>query len=167
MTTKTTNNHRDSFPVVGALAGKVAEPTDISRSEKALLSINEGSLYFPIFYHNEEIGGIFIGTGQALFDAIIDTKRGAIGKSHEFLWNGSLLLLTVDGKWSPPSVQPIKEKDLETFHIPSVEDAQLRAQEADRGNHQARRSTGGFQILFQVDRGRGTSRLPARERARQ
>lgn len=129
MTTSATNNHRAAHPVVGALAGKVVEPTDVSRSKKALLSVNEGSLYFPIFYHNEEIGGIFIGTGQVLFDAIIETKRGAFGKSHEFLWNGSLLLLTMDGKWSPPSVQPIQDKDLTAFHITSVEDANRRAQE--------------------------------------
>ncbi|MFW9832294.1 MAG: hypothetical protein ACFFD8_11025, partial [Candidatus Thorarchaeota archaeon] len=123
------SNSQKSEPFVGALAGKVTEPTDISRSEKALLSVNEGSLYFPIFFHNEEIGGVFIGAGQVLIDAIIETNRGAIGKSHEFFWNGSLLLLTVDGKWSPPSINPVSHKDLSVFQIASVDEAQKRAQE--------------------------------------
>ena len=115
--------------VLGALAGKVVDPTDIARTEKALINVNNGTLYFPVLYKGVEIVGIFLGTGQVLVDAIVNTKRGALGKSHEFLWNGSLLLFTEDGKWSPPSVATVKDKELKAFHLESPENALKRAQQ--------------------------------------
>ncbi|MDO8056606.1 MAG: hypothetical protein Q6361_07070 [Candidatus Hermodarchaeota archaeon] len=114
--------------ILGALAGRVANPTDVARSEKALLGVNEGTLYFPIFYENREVGGIFIGYGQMIVDAIVETNRGALGKSYEFFWNGSLLLLTEDGEWLPPSTSPVRKGDLHEFLLSSEEEAQERAQ---------------------------------------
>jgi hypothetical protein len=114
--------------VLGALAGRVTNPTDIARSEKALLGVNEGTLYFPIFYQNHEVGGIFIGYGQMIADAIVETTRGALGKSYEFFWNGSLLLISEDGEWSPPSTGPVRKGDLNEFLLSSEEEAQERAQ---------------------------------------
>ncbi|MFX0079428.1 MAG: hypothetical protein ACFE8O_09335 [Candidatus Hermodarchaeota archaeon] len=121
-------NYRNKDLVLGILAGKVLEPTDIAQSEKALLSVNEGSLYFPIFHRNVEVGGVFIGLGQVIVDAIVETRRGAIGHSREFLWNGSLLLLSEDGNWSPPETTPIKDKHLKAYLLESVDEAQERAQ---------------------------------------
>jgi len=115
--------------VLGALAGKVSHPTDVARSEKALLSLNEGTIYFPIFYHKQEVGGVFIGYGQAIIDAIAETHRGAVGKSHNFDWNGSLLLLSQDGDWTPPSTSHVSEKELKQLHLGSAEEAFERAQE--------------------------------------
>ncbi len=129
MSASKANNNKQSEPVIGALAGKVSDPTDVARSEKALLNVSEGTLYFPVLQNDIEIGGIFIGAGQVLIDAIIDTSRGAIGKSYEFVWNGSLLLLTNDAKWSPPAVEPVKHKDLKVFLLDSSEEAQARAKE--------------------------------------
>jgi hypothetical protein len=114
--------------VLGAFAGKVTQPSDIASTEKALISVNEGSLYFPIFFKNTEVGGVFIGLGQAIVDAIVDTRRGALGQSHEFLWNGSLLLLSENGDWRPPSTSPVKEKELKAFLLDSFDEAQERAQ---------------------------------------
>ena len=121
-------NYRNKDLVLGALAGKVKQPTDLAHSEKALLSVNGGSLYFPIFHRNIEVGGIFIGLGQVIVDAIVETKRGAIGQSREFLWNGSLLILSEDGNWSPPETTPVKEKHLKAYLLESVDEAQERAQ---------------------------------------
>ncbi len=129
MSSSDSNETHKGGLILAALAGKVAEPTDIARSDKALLCVNEGSLYFPILYNAQEVGGIFIGTGQVLIDAIIETNRGAFGKSHEFLWNGSLLLLTEDGQWNPPIVNPPSQNDLQAFLLDSIEEAQRRAQE--------------------------------------
>ncbi|MFX1539971.1 MAG: hypothetical protein ACFFBX_04255 [Promethearchaeota archaeon] len=128
MSSSSTWGYRTKDLVLGALAGKVTQPSDIAQSEKALLSVNEGSLYFPIFFQNTEVGGVFIGFGQAIIDAIVDTKRGALGQSHEFLWNGSLLLLSEDGDWKPPITSPVKEKDVKVFLLSSLEEAQERAQ---------------------------------------
>ena len=121
-------NYRNKDLVLGALAGRVKQPTDLAQSEKALLSVNEGSLYFPIFHRNIEVGGIFIGLGQVIVDAIVETKRGAIGQSREFLWNGSLFILSEDGYWSPPETTPVKDKHLKEYLLESVDEAQERAQ---------------------------------------
>ncbi len=129
MSSSSTWGYRNQELVLGALAGKVTHPTDIARSEKALLSVNENTLYFPIFYQNKEVGGVFIGFGQAIIDAIAETRRGAVGQSHNFHWNGSLLLLSEDGEWTPPSTSHIKDKELKKFHLESVEEAHERAQE--------------------------------------
>lgn len=129
MSSSFSHSYRNKSLVLGALAGRVTEPTDIARTEKALINVNAGSLYFPILYEGVEIGSICIGTGQVIVDAIVETKRGAIGQSHEFLWNGSLIILTEDGKWSPPSVASIKEKELKTFHLESTEEAHQQAQQ--------------------------------------
>jgi len=129
MNSSSTWGYRNQELILGALAGKVTDPTDIARSEKALLSVNEGSLYFPIFYQNREVGGVFIGDGQAIIDAIAETRRGAIGQSHDFNWNGSLLLLSEDNKWTPPTTSHIQDKELKMYHLDSAEDAHQRAQE--------------------------------------
>lgn len=129
MSSSSTWGYRNQELVLGALAGKLSHPTDIARSEKALLNVNEGSLYFPIFYRNNEVGGVFIGFGQALIDAIAETRRGAVGQSHDFHWNGSLLFLSEDGEWIPPSISQVKDKELQKFHLNSAEDAYQRAQE--------------------------------------
>lgn len=129
MSSSFSNETHKAGLILASLAGKVVEPTDIARSDKALLCVNEGSLYFPVLYNNQEVGGIFIGAGQVLVDAIIETNRGAFGKSHEFLWNGSLLLITEDGKWNPPIVSPATREDLQIFLLDSAEEAQRNAQE--------------------------------------
>ncbi len=121
--------YRKKELVLGALAGKVTHSTDIARSEKALLIVNEGTLYFPIFYQNREVGGVFIGSGQAIIDAIAETRRGAVGQSHDFHWNGSLLFFSEDGEWAPPSTTLIKDKELQKFYLDSIEDADRRANE--------------------------------------
>jgi hypothetical protein len=129
MSSSSTWGYRNQELVLGALAGKVVHPTDIAQSEKALLSVNEGTLYFPIFYQQKEVGGVFIGFGQAIIDAIAETRQGAVGQSHSFYWNGSLLLLSEDGEWTPPTTSHPKEKDLKQFHLESADDAYERAQE--------------------------------------
>ena len=66
MSSSSTWGYRTKDLVLGALAGKVTQPSDIAQTEKALLSVNEGSLYFPIFSQNTEVGGVFIGFVMAL-----------------------------------------------------------------------------------------------------
>jgi hypothetical protein len=122
-------SHQKQELVLGALAGKVTHPADVAHSDKALLSVNEASLYFPLFYQTREVGGVFIGSGQAIIDAIAETLRGAVGQSYEFHWNGSLLLFSEDGDWTPPTTSPANERDIKVFLLESAEEAYHRAQE--------------------------------------
>ncbi len=115
--------------VLGTLAGQVTEIWEVARSEKALIQIDPGTIYFPIFSQGKEVGGVFIGSGYYLVDAIAETRRGAVGKSYEYSWNGSLLLLTLDGDWSSPRTSDVSNGDLKRLYIESEGEANWRAQQ--------------------------------------
>jgi len=118
---------RDGDLTLGALAGKVAEPCEVARSEKALVEVDAETLYFPILRAGIEIGGVFFGSGHYVIDAIVETREGAIGQSREASWAGSLLLLSETDEWSPPGVVPTSDKDLRRQYLESNEDAFDRA----------------------------------------
>ncbi len=115
--------------VLGTLAGQVTKIWELARSEKALIQIDPGTIYFPIFSQGKEVGGVFIGSGYYLVDFVAETKRGAVGRSYEYSWNGSLLLLSLDGDWSPPQVSNIGKGDLKRLYIESEGEANWRAQQ--------------------------------------
>lgn len=128
--TSSNGDSEDNKVVLGALAGRVARPWEVARSEKALVEVDAGSLYFPVLRGGVEVGGVFLGSGRFVVDAIVETKRGAYGESKEFSWKGSLLLMASEsGEWSPPPVEPASEKDLWGNYLNSVEEAQERAQQ--------------------------------------
>jgi hypothetical protein len=120
---------QDGRLVLGTLAGQVTKIWELARTEKALIQIDPGTLYFPIFSQGKEVGGVFIGSGYYLVDFIAETRRGAVGKSHEYSWNGSLLLLALDGEWSPPHVSKLGKGDLKRLYIESEGEANWRAQQ--------------------------------------
>jgi hypothetical protein len=109
------------------LAGKVVEASEVARSERALVHLDPGTLYFPVLRADVEIGGVFFGSGHYIVDAIVETREGAIGQSQEVAWDGSLLLLSEPGDWSPPILVPAGDKDLQSQYLESNEDAFDRA----------------------------------------
>lgn len=118
---------REDDLVLGALAGKVIESSEVARSERALLQVNAGTLYFPVLRAGTEIGGVFFGSGHYIVDAIVETRLGAIGQSQKAAWDGSLLLLSAPGEWSPPTVIRASDKDVRDQYLESTEDAFERA----------------------------------------
>jgi hypothetical protein len=129
LSTSSSRRNRDTDLVLGALAGKVDATTEIARTEKALVQVDSGALYFPIIRNNVELGGIFFGSGQLIVDAIVETNRGAVGQSQELEWNGSLLLLSLSAEWVPPSVLPASDKDLGDHNLDSREAAEEKARQ--------------------------------------
>jgi hypothetical protein len=127
VTTSSDHDRRIGDLVLGALAGKVAAPSEVARSERALVHLDPGTLYFPVLRESVEIGGVFFGSGHYIVDAIVETREGAIGQSQEAAWDGSLLLLSEPGEWSPPTVVPAGEKDVHSQCLESNEDAFDRA----------------------------------------
>ncbi len=115
--------------ILGALAGMVSETSEIAKSTKSLIRVDSGTLYFPVISDEVEIGGVFLGKGQFIVDAIVETRQGAFGNSIEHSWDGSLLLLGKAGEWTPPSVSPVKEKDLKSYDFNSEEEARTRAKQ--------------------------------------
>lgn len=124
--TNSRNSQWDDL-VLGALAGKVSETIEIARSKKALVEVTAGTLYFPVLFEEIEVGGIFIGSGRFVVDAIVETRQGAIGKSHDYSWDGSLLILSSGGEWTPPSVKLVQDKDLKSYHLKTTDEAKERA----------------------------------------
>jgi hypothetical protein len=89
--------------------------------------VDAGTLYFPILRAGVEIGGVFFGSGRYIVDAIVETREGAMGRSREAAWDGSLLLSSEPGEWSPPPVVAATEKDVQNRYLESNEDAFERA----------------------------------------
>lgn len=138
MVTSSDQYRRDGDLALGALAGKVAARSEVGRSEKALIQVDAETLYFPVLRAGVEIGGVFFGSGHYIVDAIVDTREGAIGQSQEADWDGSLLLLSEAGEWSPPTVVPASGEDVRRQYLDSNEEAFDRAWQvltrfADRG----------------------------------
>ncbi len=129
MSTSPNEKENKSELVLGALAGKVDAMAEIARTEKALIQVDSGSLYFPIIRASVEVGGVFIGSGKVIVDAIVETKRGAIGKSQELIWSGSLILFSMSVEWVPPSILPVSNKDLELHQLKSKDEATEQAQQ--------------------------------------
>ncbi|MFX1362546.1 MAG: hypothetical protein ACFE7A_03750 [Promethearchaeota archaeon] len=114
--------------VLGDLTGKVSNDSKIAQSEKALVNVESGALYFPVLLDETIAGGIFLGSGHFIVDAIIETGAGAVGKSEEHKWDGNLLLLDQGGMWSAPNTEPFKHTDLKIHNLESAEKARERAQ---------------------------------------
>jgi len=129
MSTTSSKRENDGELVLGALAGKIDATAEIARTEKALIQVDSNSLYFPIIRAGVEVGGVFLGSGKVIVDAIVETRRGAIGKSEELIWNGSLILISTSVEWIPPSILPVSDKDLEYHQLKSKDEAREQAQQ--------------------------------------
>lgn len=115
--------------VLGDLAGIVGKDSNIAQSEKALVNVGSGTLYFPILLDEIGVGGVFLGSGHFIVDAIVETKQGAIGQSEEHKWEGNLLLLDRGGEWSAPNTESVKNADLKIHSLGSIEEAKERARQ--------------------------------------
>lgn len=62
---------------------KTTEPITLWKTEKGLVEINANTLAIPIKHDNQRKGYIFHGHSKLLLDAIVETKKGAVGKSIE------------------------------------------------------------------------------------
>ncbi|MFX1485752.1 MAG: hypothetical protein ACFFBS_01365 [Promethearchaeota archaeon] len=113
--------------VLGDLSGKVSKDSNITQSERALVNVGSGTLYFPLLLDGISVGGVFLGFGYFIVDAIVETKQGAIGQSEEHKWDGSLLLLDQGRDWSAPSTEPAEDTDLRSRYLESAEEAKERA----------------------------------------
>lgn len=53
----------------------------LCRSDKVLVEANKGSLVLIVKDEERKVGYVFIGRGRLLADAIVETERGAFGKT--------------------------------------------------------------------------------------
>jgi len=59
---------------------KVTQETTLIRDLKCLIAIHEGTLAAPLYVQDKPAGYVFHGAGRFGLDAIIETRRGALGK---------------------------------------------------------------------------------------
>jgi len=59
---------------------KVTQETTLIRNSKCLVTVQEGTLAAPLYVRDKPAGYVFHGAGQFSLDAIIETRRGALGK---------------------------------------------------------------------------------------
>jgi len=90
---------------LGDLTGKVSKDSNIAQSEKALVNVDSGTLYFPVLLDETAVGGIFLGSGQFIVEAVytFEQQHGRITQK-----NRSAVLM----KWGYPHEQ----KELTVSH---------------------------------------------------
>lgn len=66
---------------LGNQPNKLTHDTTLFQNEKCIVKAYTGTLTLPILIDKETGGQLFIGKGEFTLDAIIETPRGALGKS--------------------------------------------------------------------------------------
>jgi len=72
---------------------KSNEDLTLCRSEKVLVETNKGALVVAIKNKERKAGYVFVGHGRLLVDAIVETERGAFGKTIDRELNEPFLML--------------------------------------------------------------------------
>jgi hypothetical protein len=72
---------------------KVTEPFVLFHSDKASIEIGNDTFAVPIQLESERVGYAFLGQGKLLVDAIVETEKGALGKSIQRSLNEPFLML--------------------------------------------------------------------------
>lgn len=72
---------------------KATEDVRLWQSEKGVVEINKSTLAISVKLDNQQKGYVFHGQGKLLIDAIVETEKGAIGKSVEKELNEPFLML--------------------------------------------------------------------------
>jgi hypothetical protein len=72
---------------------KVTEPFLLFHSDKASIEISKDTFAVSIKLESERVGYVFLGTGKLLVDAIVETEKGALGKSIQRALDEPFLML--------------------------------------------------------------------------
>lgn len=78
---------------LGSDVSKSPENITLWRTEKGIIEIGENTLAIPVKLGDREKGYVFHGPGKLLLDTIVETEKGAIGKSVEQELNELFLML--------------------------------------------------------------------------
>lgn len=116
---------------LGSEPQKLAKDATLFRNEKCVISARAGALCLPILKDGTIGGELFVGKGEFMLDAIIETSRGAVGKSivrslspsQPFLMIGDVANLRED-------LMAVTVQDLADVGYKSVEEFLKTASEA-------------------------------------
>lgn len=118
-----------SHAQLGNQPGKLAQDTTLFQNEKCIVKAHVGTLTLPILVDKEVSGYLMIGKGEFTLDAIIETSRGAVGKSLTQNLDRPFLMLG-ENKSFLQSLEPASPQDLSNRGFGSVDEFLKTANEA-------------------------------------
>ncbi len=106
---------------------KLLQDTTLYSNERCIVNASKDTLALPITIDKEILGYVFHGKGKLLIDAIIETSKGAVGKSRERDLEGPFLMLGGTEEISN-SLSPANASDLSSL---GYENAQMFVKRMD------------------------------------
>lgn len=106
---------------------KLLQDATLFKNERCIVNAFKDTLALPIEFDEETLGYVFHGKGKLLIDSIIETRRGAIGKSTERDLKEPFLMLGGTKEISD-SMHPANASDLSNL---GYESAQAFVRSAD------------------------------------
>lgn len=104
---------------LGKQPHRLIRDTMLLQSEKCVVTAQEDTLMLPIFVNDTTRGHLLMGKGQFTLDAIIETPKGAIGKSFVTDLNQPFLMFgavsTISENSVAATVQDISNMDYENL----------------------------------------------------
>jgi len=96
---------------LGTQPQKLTKDTTLLQNEKCIIKTAAGTLTLPILVDGNPSGHFFMGKGEFILDAIIETARGAIGKPVTRDLNRPFLMLgentTLNQNLAPATIQDL------------------------------------------------------------
>lgn len=117
------------FLKLGKQPCKLNRDLTLLQSEKCLITAQEGTLTLPILIEGNTQGHLLTGRGQLTLDAIIDTPKGAIGKSLITDLNQPFLMFSTDNTISE-NLTPANDQDITNMGYENLEDLLVKANDA-------------------------------------
>ena len=114
------------FLKLGKQPSRLNRDLTLLQNEKCLITAQEGTLTLPILIEGNTQGHLLTGKGQLTLDAIVDTPKGAIGKSLFTDLNQPFLMFNTDNDVSGNST-PGNDQDITNMGYENLEDLLVKA----------------------------------------
>lgn len=111
---------------LGKQPSKTNRDLTLLQNEKCLITAQQGTLTIPIINKGNTQGHLLTGKAQLTLDAIIDTPKGAIGKSLASDLNQPFLVFSTDNKISE-NLAPATDQDITNAGYQNLEDLLVKA----------------------------------------
>lgn len=129
---------------------KISEDVVLWKNDKGILEISEGTLAIRVIVDSRPCGYVFLGKGKLLIDTIVETNKGAVGKSVENALDEPFLML---GSFDGQKLEDTKQEDFLKLNYENQQQLlskaeQLLTQFFEKSTHKGKHSR-----FFEEDRG--------------
>jgi hypothetical protein len=138
---------------------KVSEDMVLWKNDKGIIEISGGSLAIRVIVDSHPCGYVFHGKGKLLIDTIVETNKGAVGKSVERVLDEPFLML---GSLDDQKLEDVKSEDFSLLGYENKEQVSSKAEQLlakffEKSNHKHSRfleGDRGFIFAFLNDKGK-------------